>query len=80
MDGLKSQIRSAVVIQRPPDLDTACVLALLQKEVLDRDKKRDFRRIDSSSSTRHHAPSPLPLPLPPRGDKPQLQQSVEPGQ
>ena len=27
MDGLKSQIRSAVVIQRPPDLDTACVLA-----------------------------------------------------
>ena len=80
MDGLKSQIRSAVVIQRPPDLDTACVLALLQEEVLDRDKKRGFRRIDSSSSTRHHAPSPLPLPLPPRGDKPQLQQSVEPGQ
>ena len=79
MDGLKSEIRSAVVIQRPPDLDTACVLALLQEEVLDRDKKRDFRRIDSSSSTRHHAPSPLPLPLPPRGDKPQLQQSVEPG-
>jgi len=29
VDGLRGDVRSAVLIQRPPDLDTACVLALL---------------------------------------------------
>ena len=68
MDGLRSEIRAAVVIQRPSDLDTACVLALLQEEVLDRDKKKDFRKVDYSVS-RPSPKSPMPLPLPPGSDK-----------
>ena len=76
VDGLKSDIRSAVVIQRPPDLDTACALALLQEEVLDRNKSRDFPRADYSA--RSLARVPLPLPLPPSSDK-SLPQSASDG-
>lgn len=68
MDGLKSEIRSAVVIQRPPDVDTACVLALLQEEVLDRDRQTHVRPFPFSSAARQPAKTPLPLPLPPSPD------------
>lgn len=33
VEGLKNEIRSVVMVQRPTDLDTACALALLQEEV-----------------------------------------------
>ena len=34
VEGLRTDIRAVVLVQRPPDLDTACSLALLQEEVL----------------------------------------------
>lgn len=33
VEGLRADIRAVVMVQRPPDLDTACALALLQEEV-----------------------------------------------
>uniref|UniRef100_A0ACD5V1P2 Uncharacterized protein n=1 Tax=Avena sativa TaxID=4498 RepID=A0ACD5V1P2_AVESA len=33
VEGLRADIRAVVLVQRPPDLDTACSLALLQEEV-----------------------------------------------
>lgn len=54
-----------VLVQRPPDLDTACSLALLQEEVAD----GVFRDMPSSQAPRpldnnkfHGAPLPLPQP------------------
>lgn len=35
VEGLRKDIRAVVVVQRPPGLDTACALALLQEEVAD---------------------------------------------
>lgn len=35
IEGLRPDIRSVVMVQRPADLDTACSLALLQEEVAD---------------------------------------------
>jgi hypothetical protein len=34
IDGLKDEIKSVILIQRPSDLDTACSLALLQEDML----------------------------------------------
>jgi hypothetical protein len=34
IDGLKDEIKSDVIIQRPDDMDTACSLAMLQEDVL----------------------------------------------
>ena len=31
--GLRADLRQAVMVQRPPDLDVACALALVQEEV-----------------------------------------------
>jgi len=33
IDGLNDELKSSVLVQRPKDLDTACVLARLQEEV-----------------------------------------------
>ena len=35
VDGLKDDIKASILVQRPLDLDTACVLAKLQEEVTD---------------------------------------------
>ena len=40
IDGLKDDIRSIVLIQRPQDLDSAFVLAALQEEVADSSRKK----------------------------------------
>ena len=47
VDGLKDDIKSVIVVQRPSSLDTACSLALLQDEMAEQTKKRDYRRPDS---------------------------------
>ena len=42
IDGLKHEIRIAVAIQRPSNLDTAYMLALLQEEMAEAPKKSEF--------------------------------------
>ena len=44
MDGLRDDIRSAVHMQRPSSFDEACVLALLQEELLDSTRRKEGRR------------------------------------
>jgi hypothetical protein len=66
IDGLRDDIKSIVLIQRPQDLDTACVLASLQEEVGDYSKRRDYRRLESGFHSRPLSKNPLPLPTPPR--------------
>lgn len=46
LDGLKEEVRSVVVIQRPNNLDAACSLALLQEDVLMHSGRREHRRQD----------------------------------
>jgi hypothetical protein len=69
VDGLKDEIKSAVIIQRPSDWDTACSLALLQEDVLLHSGRRDGRRTEfgAYSSRPSVKPTPMPLPLPPLG-------------
>ena len=43
VDGLRADIRVVVHMQRPQNLDTACVLALLQEELVDPVHKKEFR-------------------------------------
>jgi hypothetical protein len=50
VDGLKEDVKSMVMIQRPSNLDVACALALVQEEAMDCSKMKDYRRYDSSSS------------------------------
>jgi hypothetical protein len=44
IDGLRPEIKSVVLVQRPQDLDTAYVIATLQEEVGDSYPHMDFRR------------------------------------
>jgi hypothetical protein len=44
VDGLRSDIRATMLLQRPSSVDTACVLALLQEEVAMPEKQMEFRR------------------------------------
>jgi hypothetical protein len=65
IDGLRDDIKSIVLVQRPADLDTACVLASLQEEVGDSYKRRDNMRLESGFHPRTLTKSLLPLPAPP---------------
>lgn len=63
VDGLRGEVRAAVVLHRQQDLETAVALAYLQEEVLE-STRRDPRRMDLQSSTRSLArttmlPSPI---------------------
>jgi hypothetical protein len=62
IDGLKPEIKLAVLMQRPTSLDTACVLAQLQEEVM----------AESRCAPRCYDRAPLTgaLPLPPPPLKP----------
>lgn len=44
VDGLHSDIRAVILVQRPDFLDTAYTLALLQEEAAEASKKREFRQ------------------------------------
>lgn len=68
IDGVRDDIKSIVLVQRPPNLDTACTLALLQEEVVD-SSYRHYRKLDASYTAKPMSQNPLPLPLPPRVDK-----------
>lgn len=47
MEGLRDDIRSMVMLQRPQDLDSACSLALLQEEAVGGTKSVTFRNVNS---------------------------------
>lgn len=59
VEGLRPDIRAVVLVQRPPDLDTACSLALLQEEV-----------IDGAFGAAPPPPAPRPPDAPPRAGTP----------
>jgi len=70
IDGLRDELKAAVLIQRPSDLDTAYVLASLQEEVTTPSRKRNSRRHDFIYPHKQDVPAPLPLPAPPRLTRP----------
>jgi hypothetical protein len=65
VDGLRPDIRNVVHLQRPASLDTACVLALLQEELVDPGRRRDVRRLEPFTFARAPVRGPMPLPPPP---------------
>lgn len=68
IDGLRDDIRSVVLVHRPPNLNAACTLALLQDEATDNGRRREFRKSDSSPFAKGvtiKGALPLP-PAPPR--------------
>jgi hypothetical protein len=58
IDGLRDDIKSVVIVQRPRDLDTTVVLAQLQEEVSD--KKKDGRRMEMPSYSQSFSKGSLP--------------------
>lgn len=65
VEGLRSDLRAVVLIQRSQDLDTACSLALLQEEVADGEAMFQNSKGRSNSSTpspRSYASSTIPAP------------------
>jgi hypothetical protein len=66
IDGLNDEIKSAMIIQRPADLDTACSLAMLQEDVFLHTGRREMRRTDFDNfNWSPTKPASMPLPLPP---------------
>ncbi|KAL5211653.1 hypothetical protein ABZP36_022500 [Zizania latifolia] len=66
VEGLRNEIRSAVIMHRPKDLDSACALALLQEEALDGNRRKESTKGSSTFVPRNTGKGvPLPLPLPP---------------
>jgi hypothetical protein len=67
IDGLRPDIKSVVLVQRPKTLDTATTIALLQEEVSSAPCGHSGPSGDWAAATCPHiqARRPLPLPLPP---------------
>lgn len=63
VDGLRGDIRAAVVLHRPVDLDTAVSLACLQEEVTEV-LRPENKRSESSGPSRGGGKPAWPLPLP----------------
>jgi hypothetical protein len=83
VDGLKDEIKSVILIQRPVDLDTACSLALLQEEA-ETSWRREYRKPDFLFKVKPSSvATPLPLPAPPlkqnKEVKPYVGQSADAG-
>lgn len=71
VDGL--DIRIVVAIQRPSNLDTAYVLALLQEEMAEAPRKSEFHGYDRGARTRTRLALPQPCPqgnIDVQGEKP----------
>jgi hypothetical protein len=68
MDGLRDEVKSMVMIQRPSNLEEACALALVQEEDVEFSRKREYKRFDSSSSMSYQK-SGFPSLPPSRWDK-----------
>jgi hypothetical protein len=65
IDGLRDDIKSVIIVQRPPNLDIVCCMALLQEETVVAPMK-EVKKYDPAFS-RPYARGPLPLPRPPEG-------------
>jgi hypothetical protein len=66
VDGLKDDIKSVILVQRPVDLDIACLLTLLQEEARV-DRRHDYRWSDILMKPKPYSgPAPLSLPPPPK--------------
>lgn len=50
IDGLKDEVRTVVLVQRPQDLDTACSVALLQEEAMEGQKSGSYRKSEHVSN------------------------------
>jgi hypothetical protein len=83
VDGLKNEIKSVILVQRPVDLDTACSLALLQEEA-ETSRHREYMKPEFLFKTKPSSVA-TPLPLPPpllkqnRDVKPYVGQSADAG-
>jgi hypothetical protein len=76
IDGLRDDIKSVVLVQRPRTLDSAFVLAQLQEEV--GATRRDTRKFDASVNSRSFSRTALPLPPPPPRQTSNFKSDVEP--
>lgn len=65
VDGLRDDIKSVVMVQRPSNWDSACVLAQLQEEACDLVRRPYPHRPDHYATLRPSALVPMPLPPPP---------------
>jgi hypothetical protein len=65
VEGLRADIRSVVMVQRPTDLDTACSLALLQEEVTEGETLLPDRVPEQRYITFPRKPPPLQITAPP---------------
>ena len=69
MDGLRDDIRTAVHMQRPNSFDEACVLALLQEELLESTRRKDGRRLDTFTTNKFAGVRPTVTQVPLAADK-----------
>lgn len=64
IDGLHDDIRAIILVQRPPDLDAACTLALLQEEVVKPRRRHEVCKSDGFPFIKSPV-TKAALPLPP---------------
>ena len=69
VDGLRPDIRVVVTMQRPPNLDTAYSLVLLQEEVAEPVKKFEYPKYGANMGYKNNLSNALNLPRPPQADK-----------
>ena len=69
VDGLRPDIRVVVTMQRPPNLDTAYSLVLLQEEVAEPVKKFEYPKHATATGYKANLRNAFPLPRPPQADK-----------
>ncbi|XP_066332617.1 uncharacterized protein [Miscanthus floridulus] len=80
VDGLRAGIRAAMHMQHPNNLDTACVLAPLQEELVDLTRKKELRRPEPFTFAKAPVRGPMPLPhLQPRQERPDRPMNPNPG-
>lgn len=69
VDGLHDNIHSMIALQRPPNLNIAYTLSLLQEEVDDPQRRQDSFKPNNHFLSKHISKDALPLPCPPGVDK-----------
>lgn len=61
VEGLRKDIRSGVLMQKPQDLDTACSLAFLQEEILEGSHPAVYRKPEPILLSKNFARQPAPV-------------------